>query len=70
MRNFLFISIIAFSLLLFGQIEQKETLAKYIIRDGEINNKDITYILTTSFKQKAGQCLVENQTDSISKNIF
>lgn len=70
MRNFLFISIIAFSLLLFGQIEQKETLAKYIIRDGEINNKDITYILTTSCKQKAGQCLVENQLDSISKNIF
>jgi hypothetical protein len=70
MRNFLFFSIIALPLLLFGQIEQKETLAKYIIREWEINNKDITYILSTSFKQKAGQCLVENQTDSISRNIF
>jgi hypothetical protein len=46
MKKLLLISIIAYPLLLFGQIEQKETLAKYIITEGEINNKDITSILT------------------------
>lgn len=37
---------IAFPLLLFGQIEQRETLAKYIITEGKKNNMDITSILT------------------------
>lgn len=46
MKKFILISIIAFPLLLFGQTEQKEILAKYLITEGEKNNKDITSILT------------------------
>jgi len=46
MKKILLFTFIAFPLFLFSQTEQKETLAKYIITEGVINNKDITSILT------------------------
>lgn len=46
MKKILLFTFITFPLFLFSQTEQKETLAKYIITEGEENNKDITSILT------------------------
>lgn len=46
MKKLLLFSIISFPLLLLGQIEQKETLAKYLITNGENNTMDISSVLT------------------------